>query len=335
MSRSKPRRWIKIQRLKSLPSRSSREMVAKFGQIRIFGTCRCSILALGACSSEIRSSYWRIPSCRSRYHRLEVYPTFASSSTLLIVVLVRCRATATTTFDSADFNNMTSTFSRQGFRTKTLGGTFPPSFVFRYLGCLHGSTSSRNFTEISVLPVSSKNFTHEKRFGGNGRSNDFIDVIFYWACRYVRAWVTSTVALEVPTEKSRHLMFRLAIISFIALRVIACPVFCAVGGEVSGVEKVGCCHCGHEDSTPFNGEKSPSNNDPCPCDAGCVCQVTPDQNNRSVADTFSIALDLSPLPVETLNLSEILGKRCVERHPQRFDLQSGRDVRLVYASLLL
>lgn len=130
-------------------------------------------------------------------------------------------------------------------------------------------------------------------------------------------------------------MFRLLLISFIALRAIACPVLCAAGGDVAsaiGVEKVGCCG-GHEDSTPCNGEKSPLGDEPC--DGSCFCQVTPELNNRTVSADILLSLDVTPLSLETLDLSTFLGKRCIERHSQRFDLLSGRDVRLVYASLLL
>ena len=81
-------------------------------------------------------------------------------------------------------------------------------------------------------------------------------------------------------------------------------------------------------------EDAPCDN-PCPCDTGCVCQVTPESNFRSVSAEFLLLLDVTPLCLETLDPSKLLGKRCEERHPQRFDLQSGRDMRLVYASLLL
>lgn len=137
-------------------------------------------------------------------------------------------------------------------------------------------------------------------------------------------------------------MFRLLFISFITLRVIACPVFCAVGGDLASaaqVDHVGGCHCGHEQSTPCDDSQLPQGNapcdNPCSCDIGCVCQVTPELNSRTVSAEFPRRLDLSPLYLESLDISELLANRCEERHPQRFDLQSGRDVRLVYATLLL
>ena len=137
-------------------------------------------------------------------------------------------------------------------------------------------------------------------------------------------------------------MFRLLFISFITLRVVACPVFCAVGEDIAstaGVEKVSGCHCGHEQSTPCDDSQLPAGNapcdNPCPCDTGCVCLVTPESNSRTVSADFQLLSDWTPLCLETLDLSKLLAKRCEERHPQRFDLQSGRDVRLVYASLLL
>lgn len=75
--------------------------------------------------------------------------------------------------------------------------------------------------------------------------------------------------------------------------------------------------------------------DSCPCDGGCILQVTPDEGCRSVIDDLRLSIDSLPLRLESLDLRLVQVNRCVERNPQRFDLQCGRDVRLVYASLLL
>lgn len=137
-------------------------------------------------------------------------------------------------------------------------------------------------------------------------------------------------------------MFRLLLISFITLRVIACPLFCVVGGDVApvaGVDQIGGCQCEHGQSASCDASQLPPANapsdNPCPCDTGCECQVTPELNSRTVSADIILSLDVTPLFSEALDVSKFLAKRCDERHPHRFDLQSGRDVRLAYASLLL
>lgn len=133
-------------------------------------------------------------------------------------------------------------------------------------------------------------------------------------------------------------MFRLAFISYIALRVIACPIFCIGGADTAmaaEIEQVGECHCGHQQSTPCDGNELPPSNCPCPCDDGCAIQITPELNSHTVSADLLLSLDVAPLCLETLDFAAFLGKRCGERHLHRFYLQSGRDVRLAYASLLL
>lgn len=132
-------------------------------------------------------------------------------------------------------------------------------------------------------------------------------------------------------------MFRLAIISFIALRVIACPAFCAVGaGDMSlaGVKKIGCCHCVSDQSAPCGGNESSPGSTPCQHDSGCTLQVTSDSIHRSVVAEVALSLDFIPLCLDTPDLSSALAKRYDERCFSRHDLLSGRDVRLAYASRL-
>ena len=137
-------------------------------------------------------------------------------------------------------------------------------------------------------------------------------------------------------------MFRLVFIFLMTLRAIACPLFCVGGVEIApteGVQQTGGCHCGHcQASSRDGGELPPANppgDNPCPCDTGCVCQVTPELNSRSASADMLLSLDWGPLCLETPDLSDACNQCCVERHHSRFDLQSGRDVRLACASLLL
>lgn len=130
-------------------------------------------------------------------------------------------------------------------------------------------------------------------------------------------------------------MFRLLFLSFIALRVIACPVCCAGSdAHVMGVEAVShSCNCSTDRSVPCQGGEQPPMDSPCPCEAGCECQATPEMDHRVVVDVQWM-LDFAPLCLDTLDLSDALVFR-IEEHPQRLDLPTGRSVRIAHASLLL
>ena len=137
-------------------------------------------------------------------------------------------------------------------------------------------------------------------------------------------------------------MFRLVFISFMTLRAIACPLFCVGGVEIAlagSVPLTGSCHCGHDHAASCDSDESILANspgdDPCPCDTGCVCQVTPELNSRDALADILFSLDWSPLCLETPDSSHVRAQSCVERHHLRFDLRTGRDVRLACASLLL
>jgi len=137
-------------------------------------------------------------------------------------------------------------------------------------------------------------------------------------------------------------MFRLVFISFMSLRAIACPLFCVGGVEIvpaEGVQQNGGCHCGHCQASSCDGDElppaNPSGDAPCPCDTGCVCQVTPESNSRSASTDMLLSLDWAPLCLETPDLSNVRGQCCVEQRHARIDLRTGRDVRLACASLLL
>ncbi len=132
-------------------------------------------------------------------------------------------------------------------------------------------------------------------------------------------------------------MFRLLFLSFIALRVIACPVCCAGGWEyVDGVNsEIGSLHsdcCSKHDGEPCGeGDETPANS-PCPCESVCECQVAPETNHLVKMDAQR-TLDFSPFNVDTLDLSKTFVVR-FEEQPRRLDLPTGRSVRLAHASLL-
>ncbi|TWU39836.1 hypothetical protein Q31b_31510 [Novipirellula aureliae] len=133
-------------------------------------------------------------------------------------------------------------------------------------------------------------------------------------------------------------MFRLLLVSFIALRVIACPVCCAggdahaVSAEAAITDPCDCC-CSKSQSKPCGeGEQSPIES-PCPCESGCECQVAPGINHRVIVDVQWM-LDFEPLCLDPVGLPEAFVDR-FEEQPHRLDLLTGRSVRLAHASLLL
>ncbi len=133
-------------------------------------------------------------------------------------------------------------------------------------------------------------------------------------------------------------MFRLAFILIITLRVMFCPVLC-MGCDDSAQSlqraQTHLCTCSNTDREPCENEDSPTPFDcPCPCDTGCVCQVAPELNNRTLAVDFALAVDFLPVCFDTLNLSRAFASYGEER-PHRLDLESGRDVRIAHASFLL
>lgn len=131
-------------------------------------------------------------------------------------------------------------------------------------------------------------------------------------------------------------MFRLLLLSFIALRVIACPVCCAGGDALAGgieAAVTDSCSCGKSQSEPCRDGELPPMDSPCPCETGCECQVTPEMNHRVVVDVQWM-LDFAPLCLDTFDLSETFVVR-FEAQPRRLDLPTGRSVRLAHASLLL
>lgn len=138
-------------------------------------------------------------------------------------------------------------------------------------------------------------------------------------------------------------MFRLIMISVIALRVILCPLFCAVGNGdacASGAETgVRCtCSANHDEPCQSDDSSAPRPCDspydcPIPCDAGCVCQVAPELNSRAAAGV-ELSLNFEPVCFDAPDVLEISASRC-EEHSYRHDLPGGRSIRLVCASFLL
>lgn len=137
-------------------------------------------------------------------------------------------------------------------------------------------------------------------------------------------------------------MFRLAFISIITLRVIFCPLLCIGcddGTQALRSVDANVCTCGDRDREPCRDGDSQFPSDtptdcPCPCDTGCVCQVTPELNNRTVAAYFALAVDFLPVYFDTVDFSQGFARRG-EELSHRLDLESGRDVRVAHSSFLL
>ncbi len=161
-----------------------------------------------------------------------------------------------------------------------------------------------------------------------------------WLLLRSRLWRRVKVLQSVFSSQkfANFLMFRLLLLSFIALRVIACPLCCAGGGEYAhglGAE-VGTLHsdsCCKSDDKPCGEGDVPPADSPCPCEGGCECQITPETHHRVVVDVQWM-LDFVPLSLDTLDLSETFVLR-FEAQPRRLDLPTGRSVRLAHASLLI
>jgi hypothetical protein len=132
-------------------------------------------------------------------------------------------------------------------------------------------------------------------------------------------------------------MFRLLFLSFIALRVVACPVCCQGAFDNRFVSDVAVVHhscgCSGEQNATCDDDGVPPAKSPCPCETGCDCQVTAELSHRTIVE-FQLAVDLAPLSLETLDLSEVLVSR-FEHQPRSFDLLTGRSVRVAHSSWLL
>ena len=138
------------------------------------------------------------------------------------------------------------------------------------------------------------------------------------------------------------MMFRLAFISIITLRVIFCPLLCiGCDDDAQAFQNVEMhtCTCFDSEREPCSGEQVPSPFDcpsdcPCPCDTGCVCQVTPELNNRTVGLEAFLTVDFLPCCFDTLDYSQAFTS-CGHEPPPHCDLESGRDIRVAHASFLL
>jgi len=141
-------------------------------------------------------------------------------------------------------------------------------------------------------------------------------------------------------------MFRLAVISFIALRVTLCPLFCADDlGIASAGDAVVANHCGcttADSSTALNrccGSSLPADQrsdcpDDGPCDNSCVCHAAPGLNERVAMADISWSFDLFAVDAVTVDLGKLAVVPSAEQS-QRLDLMNGRAIRLVFASLLI
>ena len=137
-------------------------------------------------------------------------------------------------------------------------------------------------------------------------------------------------------------MFRLPFIAIITLRVMICPLLCIGcddGAQSFQKTEAHVCSCVNCDREPCEGDEARLPFDappdcPCPCDTGCVCQVTLELNNRTASDDFALAVNLLPVCFDTLDFVQGFAIRG-EELSHRLDLTSGRSVRLAHASLLL
>ncbi|WP_236010900.1 hypothetical protein [Candidatus Laterigemmans baculatus] len=103
-----------------------------------------------------------------------------------------------------------------------------------------------------------------------------------------------------------------------------------------GVEPSVTCACSGSEKEPCGGDNLPPSASPCdcpyPCDSGCACQFMPELNSRTVTAEFELSFDLAPVFFGTPDFSHVFP---CEEHPRRLDLESGRTVRLAFASLLI
>lgn len=142
-------------------------------------------------------------------------------------------------------------------------------------------------------------------------------------------------------------MFRFAIYSLIALRVLFCPLFCFSAPGVSHATvpgsqcpEVASCTCGGEFESALLGdipsersnEESPSED---PCERGCVCQSLVEKPSKP---DFVQPEVWEPVAYSTVELDALLAPHSgieVRKSPLRPDLLSGMAIRLAFASLLI
>ena len=133
-------------------------------------------------------------------------------------------------------------------------------------------------------------------------------------------------------------MFRLLFLMFFSLRVIACPVICALGVEHCSLPHdvipsacADCCsHCGSESQTDH--DQQPCEDDSCPCKFDCVCQITV-ESNQPYPFSLDALTDVYYLIVETDSVQPTTSRgegSLTNCHPA-----TGRFVRISHCSLLL
>lgn len=137
-------------------------------------------------------------------------------------------------------------------------------------------------------------------------------------------------------------MFRNAICSFIALRVLLCPLFCMGDADVAhALPQMTGCSCGaSEPACPPCGQRPSEDRErrePAdePCANGCVCQILVEKPGKA----FSIDSHLwQALPLPSIEVGASLAPIAVAqltKYHLRPDLLSGMAIRLAFASLLL
>ena len=137
-------------------------------------------------------------------------------------------------------------------------------------------------------------------------------------------------------------MFRLALMSMIALRVICCPVLCTGCGEGTRIvedAQAHVCACSASESETCDGQAASTpleqpSDCPCPCKSEGQCEVTLDLSRRSVDFEAFFAVDFVLCCFETVDISQAFNIRGYEP-PPHCDLECGRDIRVAHASFLL
>ena len=145
-------------------------------------------------------------------------------------------------------------------------------------------------------------------------------------------------------------MFRIAIIATITFRVIFCPLFC--GGCAGDAQSVNmgdsielvcvdkpCRCCGCEDraipvtANCLDGSRVPCDSE-CPTDSGCFSHAAPELSGRIVIESVGLAFDARMALADEFDFIKVdsVAEVGTTKH---FGLESGRKIRLAFASLLI
>ena len=171
-----------------------------------------------------------------------------------------------------------------------------------------------------------------------------------FACVLTAISVYWTRCYATSSPQSAAFMFRFAIITAIALRVMLCPLYCgggvgdaraggitATGGMVVTGEINAPAHCGCSDAASGRCGNEPQPAE-CPgdttCTCVCFCDAVSGASDRPITVDLTHSLDLAPVDVPVLDFSKVAAvHRPVNSH--RLNPDSGRSIRLAFSSLLI